>query len=94
MPKIVTVKDFYLGDDVEHFLGERIPEPDAGWKSIQRVRPVEGQPWFRAYPLTGGAISVQQHRIVEVREATQDDIERAKRLMPHNPALSSVQTLF
>jgi hypothetical protein len=94
MPKIIQIKGFYEGDHIEHILGEQAAEPREDWKRIQRVPLVEGQPWFNAYPMTGGAVIVQQHRIVEVREATLDDLEKVKLCMPFNPAYQRVLALF
>lgn len=75
------------------FLGEQTEKPCASWLRAQLVQPDHKAAWFKAYPVIGGAILIQAHRIQVVREATKADLRAAQRQRPYNPAAESVAAL-
>lgn len=90
MPQIITL----LGG-MQAILADPIPEPDEKWLRLQVLRPEPGVQWFRAYPITGGSMNVQESRIVHRREATKGDMDAALRACNgRNPASDAIAKLF
>ena len=71
-------------------LGRRALAPSAQWLRQQIVRPVAGMQWFKAYPLSGGAMLIQEHLLSVLRDATEEEVERATR---NNPAADEIRAL-
>ena len=52
-------------------------KPDSQWLRGQSIKPtVEGQ-WYTAFPLTGGAVLINENDFSVVRKATVSDIAEA-----------------
>lgn len=90
MPKIIQTHNGYTA-----FLGPEAPEPDKAWQRLQEVRPTPGKSWFRAYPLSGGAMLVQEGSFTVLRDATEEDRHAAVgALGGRNPARHAILALF
>lgn len=81
-------------------LGERTAEPEAWWKELQSIPCTDNPNWFSAYPITGGAVNVQEGTFKVLRDAKQYDIfmhfERCVKGgdRPFNPAADTVLRLW
>jgi hypothetical protein len=72
-------------------LAGKARKPSKWWLQQQIITPVPGVQWFRAYPLSGGAILIQEHLIKVERDATEAEIEAAT---ASNPAADAIRALL
>jgi hypothetical protein len=70
-------------------------KPAKAWLALQSVRPLPKGKWFRAYPVTGGSMIVQDGAYTVLRDAVQTDIDQAcKRFHGKNPAAPYIQAAW
>ena len=74
-------------------LGEEIPTPDKAWLDYQFFAPTVNGKWYRAYPLDGGAIIINEHDFDVLREATEEDFNELYDGHDFNPAAEAVREL-
>jgi hypothetical protein len=80
--ELVLVTNFEVQPDRDYFLPSALASQAASR-------------WFRAYPLLGGAMLVQEHRIKIVKEqADEDDINEACCGHGFNPAAGAIKELY
>lgn len=56
-------------------LGNRTEEPEQWWKDLQSIPCTDNPNWFSAYPLSGGAVNVQEGTFEVIRDVTDEDID-------------------
>ena len=77
-------------------LGDRCDEPTTEWKQAQTIQCTDSAVWFSAYPLTGGAVLVQEDTFTILRDVTEYEVEFYFRQCvpggkrPCNPAAQTV----
>ncbi len=67
--------------------------PSQEWLALQATRPRAKGRWFKAYPLNGGAMLVQEGTYTIERDATQADIDQAT-TRSFNPAANEIKALW
>jgi hypothetical protein len=88
---LLLIKDRYNRID---FLGKaELKTPDPSWLAMQKKPFAKDAVFYHAYPITGGACSVDAQDIEILREATQQDIDDMKK-HGFNPAAEKILALF
>lgn len=77
------------GRDYLALLTSEVVETTAEWRAFQNIKPVEGEPFYKAYPLKGGVALVQKSRIKVIRKATPGDCVEFLNIKAFNPAAES-----
>ena len=76
-------------------LGNRTAEPEQWWKDLQSIPCTDNPNWFSAYPLSGGAVNVQEGTFEVIRDVTDEDIDCNFRNKGNfNPASATVLRLW
>lgn len=76
-------------------LGNRTEEPEQWWKDLQSIPCTDNPNWFSAYPLSGGAVNVQEGTFEVIRDVTDEDIDCNFRNKGNfNPASATVLRLW
>jgi hypothetical protein len=90
MAKIIKTQQDKLA-----FLSEEKVTPSKQWLSLQKIKPSKSKIWFKAFPLSGGALFVQEGRFEILRDHTASDITAATEGEgSFNPARDSILSLI
>ena len=80
----------------ECFLTTEKVVPSKEWLNMQTIKPKKNAVWYRAYPMSGGAVLIDVKNMVHrSRDITEKDIKKAIKIskLDFNPALESIKNL-